>query len=151
MDSALLRLFDEDDQARRDFACWEAERARRLQAEQADEPAPEPRRQATVALVQQARWDDWARGHVDVVRQEVIAWLDKNVTIFNDNTAAADKDIETINANFDRSKAEIDHLRAEVTALRSEVEELCAEIGSDNARNNVLPLLTLIRGRRDVA
>jgi uncharacterized protein YPO0396 len=43
MDSALRRLFDEDDQARRDFACWEAERARRLKAEQiANEECDEP-------------------------------------------------------------------------------------------------------------
>jgi hypothetical protein len=34
MDPVLRRLFDEDDQARRDFACWEAEWARRLKAEQ---------------------------------------------------------------------------------------------------------------------
>jgi hypothetical protein len=148
MDSAMHRLFEEDDQARRDFACWEAERARCLKAEQANEPAPEPRRQATMALEQQAR--DWARGHVDVLRQEVLAWLDKNVAIFNDNTAVADKDIETMNLNFDRCKAEIDDLRAKVAALRFEVEELHAEIGSDNARSNVLPLLTL-SGRRDVA
>lgn len=109
----LNELYRQDDECQRDFEAWQAKYERRKQQQSQrsqivrkkyhpDALASVQSEVATLDDVSSAQWNAWAEYHVDVLRQEIRAWIKGHTDVNNRNTEQADKDIEKINANFER-------------------------------------------------
>lgn len=140
----LAEAYKLDDEVKADYESWDAQRARKQQQQQpklvrkefyGDQPsllAPVTQPATTeMDAAKSAQWNRWAEQHVNILRQEIIAWIESHTDIVNANTVQSDRDAEKFAANFERRakvdqklRAELDDLRATVLALRCEIKQL---------------------------
>jgi hypothetical protein len=130
MDDIIKHVIMEDEIARRDFECWEAQRQEQQEREQrqaAHEAEQFAVRQWLAERTEERNWNEWAR---KIARIEAIKL---------DNDLVAD--LEKL----------IDAFEKQIAHLRKEIVDLRAAIGTAGEKgSNVVPMLSL-KGGRDAA
>src|SRR5262249_20117840 len=155
----LAEVFAADDESRRDFERWEAQREKEKQQQRkslgpgiviqrlVDRPVHTP----VMAELDHGAWNEWAK---TIAREEAI---DEATTVNNKLVDELDKFSDELHARFDRRKAYFekrdDDLSARIDELEQRIETIeqrLDDLEGSGEQQKVVPMLTF-RGGREAA